>query len=205
LQPALTVFFRDAKTPEPDRICTEGWHWGCLARHRQGRQTYYRLPRAGAPSARDLTAGLETTAKESVGLDLSTVNFAALEVLARTAHFRVSRGKLHAVPAIKKLGKRWNVIRDTLVGTWLRENSPPYRTALDTVESRHGTCIVHKNLLIARIRDLSLRVKIEKAITDRRKLRVLDEELIVFTPAVRRDVEKLVKKAGHVIKVVEST
>jgi hypothetical protein len=203
LKPALAVFFERAKRPEPDRICDEGWRCGCLARQRQGGQTHYRLPGGEAPSERELAAGLETRAGQSVGVDAGSVHLAALEFLARTASFQVSRGRLHAIPSIKKLGRRWEKLRDAPVANWLREHSAAYQATISAVESRQGRCIVHKNLLIARIRDLSLRVQIEKAIKDSRKLQVLDDELIMLAPAVWRQVEKLVKKSGHVLKVVE--
>jgi hypothetical protein len=57
---------------------------------------------------------------------------------------------------------------------WLTENSDSYRQMSQSIEKKRGQCLVHKNLCVARIKDLSLRVKVEKALSG--NFKVLSDE-----------------------------
>jgi hypothetical protein len=72
------------------------------------------------------------------------------------------------------------------------------------VAERWGRTVIHKNIKVARIRDLGLKVKLEKAVDDPRKLVVLNDEFIAFTADLLGSIEKLVRKEGSVIKVVKA-
>ena len=69
-----------------------------------------------------------------------------------------------------------------------------------------GKLIVHDNLLVARVTDLSLRVKLQKAFetTDESQIIFLSGDYLVFPRAMRIEVEKIVRKAGHIVKTVQA-
>ncbi|MGK5084212.1 hypothetical protein WDW37_13030 [Bdellovibrionota bacterium FG-1] len=97
----------------------------------------------------------------------------------------------------------WILPEDSWLG-WLRQHAPAYQNALKTSIDRRGKIILHQELLIARIKDLSLRVKLEKALPENRQFLTLDEEYVAFPAGLLPIVEKVVRKEGHVIQVVKT-
>jgi hypothetical protein len=93
--------------------------------------------------------------------------------------------------------------RHPLAG-WLLEHSPAYAEVFRAVEERWGKKILHTGLLLARVRDLSLKVQIERAFSNHGQLVSLSEEWLAFPAGLLAEIEKLVKKAGYVVKTVQS-
>jgi hypothetical protein len=91
-------------------------------------------------------------------------------------------------------------VRQSPLADWLRAQVPAFQQALEQVEQRWGKVLVHTNLLVARVRDLSLRVQIERELKD--QVVVLSEEYIAFPVPRRADVERVLRKAGFVVKEV---
>jgi hypothetical protein len=84
---------------------------------------------------------------------------------------------------------------------WLRENVPAFRQTLETVEQRWGQQIVHTNLLIARVSDLSLKVQLERSFPE--KVVFLPNDYLAFPQRLLPEITKVVAKSGHVIRMVE--
>jgi hypothetical protein len=69
---------------------------------------------------------------------------------------------------------------------------------------------VHENLLVARVTDLSLRVALQQALRGDGGASIaqpffLSDEYLVFPRARQGEIERLVKKAGHVVKTVRAS
>ena len=98
----------------------------------------------------------------SDSLDLECAPLEALEGVAEVSRLKVAQGALWAEPDLLRLS---HASADTLAGPvlrWLREQHPAFRRTSETIESRRGKLIVHENLLLARVSDLSLKVMLEK-------------------------------------------
>jgi hypothetical protein len=211
----LAVFCFGGQTANGQQVCTTGWEWGYLARSHAAGRTLYRLPPpaltagAGAPEPR-AGAGpasyAQPAADGGVIVSLKTAPYDALEQIVRLADLRVGSGPcLVASPNLIKMGKATAGLRDGTIGRWLRDNSPAFGSAFETVEARWGKQIVHTNLLIARITDPALRVQIERAAAAPGSLIVLSDEYIAFPRAMLGIIEKTLARSGHVIKTVQST
>ncbi|HRW11273.1 MAG TPA: hypothetical protein P5121_39510, partial [Caldilineaceae bacterium] len=85
---------------------------------------------------------------------------------------------------------------------WLEANAPVYAEAQKTVQRRWGKTIVHENLLVAKVNDLTLKVAIEKALGDDDNLLLLPNNFIAFPSGLLSAVEKVVRQTGHVVKQV---
>ncbi|MBW2739162.1 MAG: hypothetical protein JRE64_10020 [Deltaproteobacteria bacterium] len=72
------------------------------------------------------------------------------------------------------------------------------------IEKRWGKQVVHQNLLVARVRDLSLKVAIQKAFTDSGKVVFLPDNFIAFPNDLTKKIEALVNKSGYVVKAIEA-
>lgn len=205
LEPALKVFCFGASLPAAEKICAAGWKWGCLARLVENGLTRYRLPPSGraAPPTLDPVAYLQPhLSGESTLVDLRAIPFAALEQLTGLARLDVAYHNLVAHPDPIKLGRATPEARQSPLATWLHAHVPAFQLALDTVQERWGKIVVHNDLLVARVRDLSLRVQMERELDQR--LVVLNDETVAFPRAWRAEVEKMVKKAGFVVKEVRA-
>ena len=75
---------------------------------------------------------------------------------------------------------------------------------LKTVDKRLGKTIVHKNLVMARINDLSLRVALEKALIPGKEYVALSDEFFAFPSDLVFRIQQLVNKNGHAMKTVNA-
>ncbi|MCX6915767.1 MAG: hypothetical protein NT167_22435, partial [Verrucomicrobia bacterium] len=206
LDAALKIFCNGGKTADGREVCAAGWLWGCLARQMDGGKTYYRLAdlvddQATQGSGSDPKIYLHVVGDGMVVVNLETIPYDALELMARMATLGVSDRFLTATPNLVKLGYNLPALRNKPLLIWLREHSPAFRQAWETVEARWGKQIIHENLLVARVTDPALRVQVERALPNRQWLIVLADEYVAFPCAWRNEVEKAVTKAGYVVKV----
>lgn len=206
LSPLLKLFCHGGEYPDARKLCRLGWEWGCLARQQVGEQTCYRLPGnyldAGVDT--DPSCYLVADQKQTLLVELRLIPYASLEYLARIAELHVVEGQLTASPNLVKLGRLMESVRDNPLARWLRENVRPFRRAMEKMAQRWGKQILHQELLLARVADLSLKVAIQRAFSDPGKLVSLPNDFIAFPRDLRGELERVVLKSGHVVKTVEA-
>ncbi len=198
LTPILKLFCPQSQLPHPDKICHLGWEWGCLARGKVNQKTYYRLPAPEENPGPEIY--LIIKGDGSLAVDLHKIPYEKLELLSRISAMNILGSKLIASPNLIKIGRAYESIHQHPLFLWLKKSSPAFRKAIGTVEKRRLKQVIHENLLLARVKDLSLKVKMEKHFSDSGKLVSLSKEFIAFPRDLLLDIEKLVKKSGHVVK-----
>jgi hypothetical protein len=187
------------------KVCESGWRWGFLARQESESRMWYRL---APPAAADAPPDQYLAVKgDAVAVDLDAVPFDALETLVGMSDQRPLPGDrplLLVTPNLVKLGRTAEAISGASaalpVGDWLQKNAPAFHQAFATVRQRRGKTILHENLSVARVGDLSLKVALEKALGNR--VVSLGEEYIAFPTGAVAEVTRLVAQMGHVVKVV---
>jgi hypothetical protein len=202
LEPILKIF-ADKSSLSATQICEMGWRWGCLARHVDDRSIYYRLPSQEQAESAEPGRSLYP-AGDNVIVDLQTAAYADLESLGQVARLRVDKGILHAEPDLIRLGQAWPTLRQHPLVEWLRAHAPAFRKALKQVEARWGKRIIHENLLVARVNNLSLKVALERTFAGNPEVIFLPDDAIAFPAAWRVEVERAVQKAGHVVKTINN-
>ncbi len=202
LEPLLRIFCFGEKLPGAESICQAGWKWGCLAQLVDRGKTFYRLHSPVVDSEPvDPAVYLRPAPQgESVLVDLRTIPFRDLEELNQLAHLEVTDRNLVASPDPVRLGRAGLDALQTPLARWLYENLIAFRQAVDSVREHWGKTILHSNLLVARARDLSLRVQLERELGE--QILVLNDEYIAFPASWRAEVEKVLKKWGFVVKEV---
>ena len=136
-------------------------------------------------------------------MDLDAVPFEALETLVRTSDQRPLPGGgplLLVTPNLVKLGRATDTVAALPLVDWLRKNAEAFHQAFETVRQRRGKTILHENLSVARVSDLSLKVALEKALGGR--IVPLGEEFLAFPPEEVAGIKRLVAQMGHVVKEV---
>lgn len=201
LTPLLEVFCYGSQAVDGPMVCDVGWRWGCLARREIAGQMCYRLPAAEA-TAPDPATYLSELPDGSAVINLRTVPYDALEQIAAVSNLRpASSGPyLLATPHLVRLGRAMASVRHRPALRWLQENAATYREALALAAERWGKQIIHTNLLVARVTDPGLRVQIERSLPDLDGFISLSDEFIAFPHALLPIVERVVSKAGYVIK-----
>ncbi len=185
-----------------------GWELGILSRLDIDHAPHYRFaPKhftSGTNSPYPATLNwADTTSKPSaVKIDLRLIPLHDLDLLNTLTHLAVENGVLLTSPSLIKLGRAAPAQRRAPLSRWLAEHIPAFGQALETVDAKWGQTLLHENLLIARVRDLSLRVQLERELGQR--LVVLGDHYIAFPHEARSSVEKVLKKTGFVIKTVKS-
>ncbi len=202
LKSILNIFSKTVPS-NIDKICASGWDWGCISKHTANNKTYYRLTEEGVEE--EINPGRYLTNKDgnSIAVDLQTVPYGDLELISKISGMEIRDSRLIFCPDLIKIGKASDHICQQPLYQWLKNNSQAFKKTIETVDKRRGKQIVHDNLLIARINDLSLKVKIEKKFPGQNKLVSLSEEYIAFTADILKDIEGIVKKSGHVVNRTE--
>jgi hypothetical protein len=184
------------------RVCESGWRWGFLARQEAESRMWYRL---APPAAADVPPDRYLAVRgDEVCVDLDAVPFDALETLVGTADQRPlpgGRPLLLVTPNLVKLGRMADTVAALPLADWLQKNAPAFHQAFEAVRQRRGKTILHENLSVARVGDLSLKVALEKALGSR--IVPLGEEFLAFPSGAVAEVKRLVAQMGHVVKEVD--
>ncbi len=208
ITPALKIYSFGGKIPPAEELLQSGWELGLLSRLEIDSVPHYRLAPAlvAAGLSAPLPASLDwadTASKPgSVKIDLRLIPLHDLDLLNTLTHLAVENGALYAFPSLVKLGRALPAQRKTPLSLWLAENVSVFGKAIETVNEKWGKTILHETLLIARVRDLSLRVQLEREFKE--NIVVLEQHYVAFPPAWRTEVEKVLKKAGFVVKMVKA-
>jgi len=207
LDPVLKIYCFGGKIPPAEKILHQGWELGLFSRLKaEGSAFVYRpTPKqdstdSAAPQP-DSVSGIESNSKaDSVNIDLRLIPPHSLELLNALTHLAVKNNILQATPSPIKLGRATPQERNSPLSLWLAKNIAAFGQALDTVNEKWGKTILHENLLIARIRDLNLRVQLERELGQ--NAIILDKEFIAFPTESRSSVEKILRKTGFVTKTI---
>jgi hypothetical protein len=208
LAPVLKVFCHGREIRESnefrDEVCTLGWRWGCLARAATGGRICYRSAEAAAAEAVvKPTSWLLPDPKGGAVIDLARIPLRGVEDVARLSRFTAGEGGLHARPDPVKIGRVIKSVGREPVALWLRENVTAFGRAFDEAVKKWGKQVVHENLLVAEVQDLSLKVAIEKAFSESGVIS-LPNGFLAFPLGLRPEIEALVIKNGYVVKRVTS-
>ena len=198
----LKIFTGETTDHPCKQICEVGWEWGCLEKVVVDKKAYYRLPE---DSLEDTTSSspehyLHIEPDGTVVPDLMTIPYTTLEVLASVSILDVHDSNLRATASLIKIGNALTTVRKKSVFEWLREKSSGFRTSIGMAEKRWGKQIIHEDLMVARVKDLSLKVQIEKSCSGSQSLVSLPDDYIAFPCDLLPAIQKLVETSGHVIK-----
>jgi len=202
LTPILKVFCHGRPLPDPGEICSEGWRWGCLAKPAAG-GTCYRLAEDGqGDEAAEPRTWLRPNPKGGALVDLARIPVRRLEELGQLSRFAAGAEGLEAQPDPVKIGRTLRSSGRAPAALWLRENAPAFGRAFGEAEKKWGKHVVHENLLVAEVRDLCLRVSIEKAFSESGRVVLLPNGFLAFPKGLQRELEALVTKSGYVVRRV---
>ena len=210
LDTLLDVFYGSKTHPSSALICEQGYENGCLARYESGSLTYYRLPDARhLPVEVSPNQYLKALANGAMAIDVERIPYRDLETLNHSASLEVDHGQLTVIPNLQKLVDAPEAIHEQPLLRYLETHSPAFQAVFRKFNAQWGKLIVHDNLLVARVTDLSLRVRLEKTFGSEetqasQRIVFLPDDYIAFPRAMLSEVEKFVKRAGHVIKTVQA-
>jgi len=133
------------------------------------------------------------------------VPYRSLELIAGISHLRIDGSRLEAVPNFIGLGRApASVLSDPLM-QWVQAYVGSFRETMARVEAERGKQIIHDHLLLAQVKDLSLRVQIQKAFPDPARLVVLPNDYLAFPRGALADIRQLVTRSGYVIKTTKAS
>jgi hypothetical protein len=206
LDPALKIYSFGSKILPAEKILRQGWELSLFSRLKVDFQTLYRLAPELTRTVPDLSlsdsiSGLEPGLRTgSVKVDLRKIPSHSLELLNLITHLAIEKNILKASPSPIKIGRATPEQRNSSISLWLAEHVPAFGQALANANEKWGKTILHENLFFARVRDLNLRVQLERELGQ--NIIVLSDSFIAFPSDFRSNVEKILKKTGFVAKVV---
>jgi hypothetical protein len=198
LKPIIDIFCYKEKLPKINDICQYAWESGLLKKYTHQNATYYAVEEDMDDSDRAPDEFIEISKDQSILINMNTIPCNDLIVISKVSDFDLNQSSLKASPNLIKAGQHWQHISNQPIFAWLTENSDSYRQMSQSIEKKRGQCLVHKNLCVARIKDLSLRVKVEKALSG--NFKVLSDEYIAFPIAFKSEIETVVTKSGYAVK-----
>ncbi|KGM38820.1 hypothetical protein JY97_14430 [Alkalispirochaeta odontotermitis] len=206
----LSSFFKIAypsanKLPDVRKACEKGWQNGCLEKLSLDGKAVYRL--AAPDPDHDLlnpAAYVVVKTDEFFEIDLKRIPFEALESICKTCKLQVSQKKLVAQPDLVRISYATKQMALSPVLSWLQKYHKRFGQIVATIRKREGKTIVHDNLMIAAVKDLSLRVLLEKKFSNSKQVVTLSDEFISFPLNLLPEIEKIVNKSGHAVKYVDA-
>lgn len=197
--------FREQDQPAPQAVCQGGWEWGCLERVERDGITWYRLSQPdGQPAQSQPDDYLNAQHRQAVEINVQRIPLQVLERLSRMCTMKVENRRLFAYPDLIDISHLPQSQAQDPILLWLREHHPAFRSVAQDIDLRRGKTVVHSNLLMARVTDLSLKVSLEKELSGAGRLISLSDEFIAFPCQLLSDVQRRVKKTGHVVKIVNA-
>jgi hypothetical protein len=198
------ILYAEEEAPDSIVICETGWEWGYLSKHERGGVSYYRL--AGSQDVKTVEPDSYLTVKgnKPVVIDLETIPCENFDVLARISTMEILDSRIHISPDLISIGSAPSRIRNHPQTQWLRNNSTLFRDVLEKVDEKWGKLVIHDNLLVARIRDISLVVQIQQSFSERKHIVALSKDFIAFPRTVYPKLQTFVEGAGYVIKTVNA-
>jgi len=191
--------FCDREVPAED-LCEMGWRQGRLARLEVNGQMHYRLAPQLSEVASDLepSSYLKSPNGRDLEIDLETTPYLALAQLNQLARFEILAQRLVAKPDLIIAGRAPSAVRTSPLARWLHKNVAGFRQMFKELDKRWGKQIIHENLMLARVKDLSLRVRIEKTLGA--NMASLDDDFIAFPASLTSKVRRIVIQADFAIK-----
>lgn len=202
----LDIFYSTTLHPAAQAICLAGYESGFLARLQVSERVYYKLAdRLSEVTTISPQAYLKMLPDGTVQINVGNIPYRALEILNRGTYLEADRGQLKASPSVTKLLDATEAVRKHEIMDYLRKHSPAFQAIFQKFDLEWGKLILHQNLLLARVTSLDLRVKLQKAFgTASEKVVFLPGEFMAFAPDIIGEIEKVVKKAGHVVKTIQA-
>ncbi len=139
-----------------------------------------------------------------IEIDLSCIPLDTLERLCGTCNMSIRQGRLASQPDLVKISHASEKIKETPTFIWLQKHHQAFRKIVRAINKREGKTVIHNNLMTARIRDLSLKVLLEKKFTDTKHLVSISEEFISFPVNLLPEIQKVVSKSGHAVKFINA-
>jgi hypothetical protein len=204
MKPIFQVFCRQSRKLDVQQIFRHGWEKACLVRQKKDGNTWYRPapPFKGMVDGSNYRDFLSADGAGDIQVNLETIPLYCLEAVSRISRFRIGDGVLTASPDIVRMGRAINAIREDPLTKWLVESSDAFSDAFSTVIERWGHHLVHRHLLIAKVKNVGLKVSLEKTFKDGRVI-FLPGDFIAFPESVRHQVEALVVQNGFAVKIVD--
>ena len=206
MKPIFQVFCRQPHKLKVQPIFQDGWNKACLVRQKKDGKTWYRPapPHNGMKNIWNYHDFLSADGAGDIQVNLETIPLHGLEAISRVSRFRIAGGVLTASPDIVRMGQRFNEIREDSLTKWLTQLSDAFSDAFSTVSKRWGRHLVHRHLLIAKVKNIGLKVSLEKTFKDGRVI-FLPGDFIAFPESLRHQVEALVIQNGFAVKTVDQS
>ena len=137
-------------------------------------------------------------------IDLETIPYQALAELNQLTHLEVIEQRLLAKPNFITAGRAPASVRNGPLAQWLRSNASGFKQMFEQLDKRWGKQIIHENLMLARVKDLSLKVRIEKSLGAKGVVS-LSDEFIAFPVGLAPKVRRIVGQADFAVKEVSAS
>ncbi|MGH7858625.1 MAG: hypothetical protein ACREQY_14975, partial [Candidatus Binatia bacterium] len=186
----------DLRLPEEElaRFCEDGVRIGLVVRGGDGAERCY----ATAPAIR-LEEGEAELAFRAIAsgieIDLERTGLDALLQLAAVSRVDVLGARLRLSPDVAVLGRAAPRFASIKPLGAVRAASAVFREALERVEKRHGTLLLHDGLLLLRIEDLGFRTLLSHRFEGR--VRSLEGAYMAAPLALARAIERLARQEGY--------
>ena len=203
LKPIFDIFCAKGIKLDVHEVFHRGWEKACLVRQTANGKTWYRPARAFLEAEEGPRYGdyLHVDDAGGIRVDLETIPLKHLEMVSRIALFQLHDGCLTASPDIIRMGRIFHEIQKDPLTAWLAETAEAFKKAFQTVSARWGKHLVHGNLVIAKVKNIGLKMTLEKSFKDE-KILFLPSDFIAFPEALLSKVETLVAQNGFAVKTL---
>lgn len=196
----VCLFGTETKLSGAD-VCEIAYNCGILCKHpndnklfQNTKQTYYTYVKPDEYIS-DLNG--------KMALNIDKVPFSVIEVLSKSATFHIKGCDTLIEPSLELITKNIKKLQDNEIYNNLCNKLPLFANAGKTYKNLFGKRIIHRNLFVAKVSDLSIRMMLEKKFTDPTELVKLTDNYYAFPINNRKKIETMLNRSGFIIKEIK--
>ncbi len=196
----VCLFGEDIKLTGAD-VCEVAYVCGILCKHPGGKKLFQNTKQIY--SAKVDIDGYISDVNGKMVLDMYRVPLPVVEVLSRSATFCVQNGDTIIEPSLELMTKNIKKLQASEIYADLCNRLPRFELAGKLYKSLYGKRLVHRNLLVAKVGDLSIRMMLEKKFTDPAELVKLTDDYYAFPVNNRKKIETMLTRSGYIVKEIK--
>ncbi len=202
----IDIFCQKKDDFDAHDICKHGWLSGCLERLDVDRKPWYRLAHEEnwRPKSPSYAEYMKIDREGNIQVNLETITLPCLETLSQISKFTVKDGRLLASPNRVRLGRMLHALENDPFTNWLIKSSRPFGAAFSCMKKRWGKQIVHTDLLIAKVKNIGLKMTLKAKFKDGNVI-FLPNDFIAFPKNLNDRIQSIVIQNGFAVKTVTSS
>ncbi len=143
--------------------------------------------------------------KDAIEINFDKIPVNVIEVLTQSAKFEPTGKAIKIIPSMELITRNIEKIENNIVFKDVCTRFPLFANSLNSYYKQLGEKIIHTNVLVAKVNDLSVAVMLEKKFKNKEDLVKLPDNYYAFPQKNRSIIEAMLKRSGIIVKEIAAS